>query len=81
VGYVAAVGPGVKHLKESEVGVPWLQDACGCCEHCTTGWETLSEEQHNTGYGVDGGYAEYVIADANYVGHLPDNPDFVASRS
>jgi propanol-preferring alcohol dehydrogenase len=79
VGYVAAVGPGVKHLKESDpVGVPWLHDACGCCEHCTTGWETLCEDQHNTGYGVDGGYAEYVLADANYVGRLPENPDFVA---
>lgn len=79
VGYVAAVGPGVKHLKEGDpVGVPWLHDACGCCEHCTTGWETLCEGQHNTGYGVDGGYAEYVLAAADYVGRLPDNPDFVS---
>lgn len=79
VGYVAAVGAGVTRLKEGDpVGVPWLHDACGCCEHCTTGWETLCEGQHNTGYGVDGGYAEYVLADADYVGRLPDNPDFVA---
>lgn len=79
VGYVAAVGPGVTRLKEGDpVGVPWLHDACGCCEHCTGGWETLCEGQHNTGYGVDGGYAEYVLADADYVGRLPDNPDFVS---
>jgi propanol-preferring alcohol dehydrogenase len=79
VGYVAKVGPGVKHLKEGDaVGVPWLHDACGCCEHCETGWETLCESQHNTGYGVDGGYAEYALAAANYVGRLPANPDFIS---
>ncbi len=79
VGYVAAVGPGVKHLKEGDpVGVPWLHDACGCCEHCTTGWETLCEGQHDTGYSCDGGYADYVIAAADYVGKLPDNPDFIS---
>jgi propanol-preferring alcohol dehydrogenase len=39
VGVVAAIGPGVRGLKEGDpVGVPWLHDACGCCEHCTTGW-------------------------------------------
>jgi propanol-preferring alcohol dehydrogenase len=79
VGRVAAIGAGVKGLKEGDpVGVPWLHDACGCCEHCTTGWETLCEGQHNTGYGVDGGYADYVLAAADYVGRLPENPDFVA---
>ncbi len=79
VGIVAALGAGVRGLKEGDpVGVPWLHDACGCCEHCTTGWETLCEEQHNTGYSCDGGYADYVIGSAAYVGRLPDNPDFVA---
>ncbi|PCD02151.1 alcohol dehydrogenase AdhP [Sphingomonas spermidinifaciens] len=77
VGRVAAIGPGVKGFRESDaVGVPWLHDACGCCEHCETGWETLCEAQHNTGYGVDGGYADYVIANAAYVGRLPDQVDF-----
>lgn len=79
VGYVAAAGREVTELKEGDaVGVPWLHDACGHCEHCGTGWETLCEKQHNTGYSVDGGYADYVVAPADYVGRLPDNPDFVA---
>ncbi len=77
VGEVAAVGPGVTHLKEGDrVGVPWLHTACGRCEHCVGGWETLCESQKNTGYSVNGGYAEYVAADANYVGRLPDGLDW-----
>ncbi|MDR8398526.1 MULTISPECIES: alcohol dehydrogenase AdhP [Paraburkholderia] len=72
VGYVAAVGEGVKHVKEGDrVGVPWLYTACGHCEHCLGGWETLCQEQQNTGYSVNGAYAEYVVADPNFVGHLP----------
>lgn len=78
VGYVAAVGEGVDYVKEGDaVGVPWLYSACGHCEHCITGWETLCESQQNGGYSVDGGYAEYVIADARYVGRLPANVNFV----
>ena len=72
VGYVAAVGAGVKNVREGDrVGVPWLHTACGCCEHCITGWETLCDSQQMTGYTVNGGYAEYVLADPGYVGHLP----------
>ncbi len=77
VGYVAAVGSGVKNVKEGDrVGVPWLHTACGHCEYCLDGWETLCTQQKNTGYSVDGGYAEYVLADPNYVGHLPDSVSF-----
>lgn len=77
VGFVAAVGRGVKHVKEGDrVGVPWLHTACGHCEHCITGWETLCGEQQMTGYTVNGGYAEYVLADPGYVGRLPDSLDF-----
>ncbi|MDR6412967.1 alcohol dehydrogenase AdhP [Paraburkholderia terricola] len=77
VGYVAAVGEGVTHVKEGDrVGVPWLYTACGHCEHCLGGWETLCHEQQNTGYSVNGAYAEYVLADPNYVGHLPSNVAF-----
>lgn len=78
VGHVVAVGSGVKHVREGDrVGVPWLYSACGHCRHCLGGWETLCEEQQNTGYSVNGSFAEYVIADPDYVGHLPDNVSFV----
>lgn len=78
VGYVVALGEGVDYLKEGDaVGVPWLYSACGHCEHCITGWETLCESQQNGGYSVDGGFAEYVLADARYVGHLPSNVNFI----
>ncbi|WP_244851586.1 alcohol dehydrogenase AdhP [Caballeronia sp. SL2Y3] len=77
VGYVAAAGADVTHVKEGDrVGVPWLYTACGYCEHCLSGWETLCHAQKNTGYSVNGGYAEYVLADPNYVGHLPKQVAF-----
>ena len=78
IGYVYALGKGVKNVKEGDiVGVPWLFSACGYCEFCYTGWETLCESQQNGGYSVDGGYAEYVIADARYVAHFPQNINFL----
>lgn len=77
-GHVVAVGQGVTHVKEGDrVGVPWLYSACGHCVHCLGGWETLCHEQQNTGYSVNGSFAEYVLADANYVGRLPDNVSFI----
>lgn len=78
-GIVAAMGPGVTGLKQGDaVGVAWLHDACRACEFCETGWETLCESQHNTGYSVNGGFAEYVIADAAFVARLPAGVDFAA---
>jgi len=78
VGHVAAVGAGVSHVKEGDrVGVPWLYTACGHCRHCLGGWETLCEKQQNTGYSVNGGFAEYVVADPDYVGLLPGKVSFV----
>jgi propanol-preferring alcohol dehydrogenase len=77
VGFVSAVGRDVRHVKEGDrVGVPWLYTACGHCKHCLGGWETLCTEQKNTGYSVNGGFAEYVLADPNYVGHIPEKVDF-----
>jgi propanol-preferring alcohol dehydrogenase len=78
VGVVAAVGAGVSNVKEGDpVGIAWLHDACGSCEYCVGGWETLCQSQHNSGYSVDGSFAEYAIGSAPYVGRLPANPDFV----
>lgn len=80
VGEVAALGAGVTGVREGDrVGVPWLYTACGHCEHCVGGWETLCESQQNTGYSVNGGFADYVVADPEYVGHLPDGLDFGAA--
>lgn len=78
-GIVAALGPGVTNLKVGDaVGVAWLHDACLACEYCETGWETLCEHQHNTGYSVNGGFAEYVVASAAFAAKLPANVDFAA---
>ena len=76
VGLVEAVGAGVDSVREGErVAVPWLGWACGACEYCASGWETLCLRQKNTGYSVDGGYAEYAVGEAAFVGHVPDAVD------
>ncbi|MFJ4772162.1 zinc-dependent alcohol dehydrogenase [Streptomyces uncialis] len=73
VGLVEALGDGVTHLAVGErVAVPWLGWACGRCEHCLSGWETLCERQINTGYGTDGGYAERMQAWADFARPVPD---------
>lgn len=78
-GIVAAVGEGVTQFKEGDhAGVAWLHDACGWCEYCRTGWDSLCPNQHNSGYAVNGSFAEYVIGSAPYVGRLPDKVDFAA---
>lgn len=77
VGFVAEVGAGVTSVKEGDrVGVPWLHSACGHCKHCVGGWETLCPDQSNTGYGVNGGFAEYASADPAFLGHLPKGLEF-----
>jgi propanol-preferring alcohol dehydrogenase len=77
VGYVAKAGKNVRRVKEGDrVGVPWLHTACGYCPHCRTGWETLCGSQQNTGYSVNGSFAEYGLADPDFVGRLPDALDF-----
>jgi propanol-preferring alcohol dehydrogenase len=76
-GVVAALGPGVTDFKEGDaVGIAWLHDACLKCEYCETGWETLCEHQHDTGYSCNGGFAEYVIANAAFTARLPQDVDF-----
>lgn len=77
IGYVVAFGTGVKNVAVGDiVGAPWLYSACGCCEFCITGWETLCEEQKNGGYSVNGGFAEYVVADSRYIAHFPKGINF-----
>ncbi|MFC4463669.1 alcohol dehydrogenase AdhP [Streptomyces xiangluensis] len=76
VGIVEALGEGVTHLAVGQrVAVPWLGWACGRCEHCLSGWETLCEKQQNTGYSVDGGYAEKMLAPADFAAVVPDGID------
>ena len=76
VGIVEQVGPGVTSpLVGDRVAMPWLGKACGTCEFCVDGWETLCEQQVNTGYGIDGSYAEYAVANAAYVAPVPDAVD------
>jgi propanol-preferring alcohol dehydrogenase len=76
IGIVSAVGPlADPDLVGTRVAVPWLGQACGRCDHCTSGWETLCLQQVNTGYGVDGCFAEQVLADGRYVVAVPDEID------
>lgn len=76
VGKVVEVGEGVTSIKVGDrVGIPWLYSACGECEYCLSGQETLCHDQLNGGYSVDGGYAEYCKAPAAYVAKIPDNVD------
>jgi propanol-preferring alcohol dehydrogenase len=57
------------------VAMPWLGYACGSCDYCVSGWETLCLQQQNTGYSIDGGFAEYVQAYGRYVVRVPDRVD------
>jgi propanol-preferring alcohol dehydrogenase len=76
VGIVVSVGDGVTEVELGDrVAVPWLGYACGTCDHCVSGWETLCTQQLNTGYSVDGGFAEYVRANARFVVPVPDGVD------
>jgi propanol-preferring alcohol dehydrogenase len=72
VGIVERLGAGV-HTPTvgTRVAIPWLGWACGECEWCVKGWETLCPHQQNTGYGRDGGYSDYVVAAARFVVPVP----------
>jgi alcohol dehydrogenase, propanol-preferring len=65
-------------LKEGDrVGIVWLHSACGHCGFCLSGWETLCLAQKNSGYSVNGSFAQYAVAQADYLGRIPNNLSFV----
>ncbi len=72
IGIVTAIGAGVSLIKEGDrVGVPWLYSACGHCEYCLSAWETVCAKAQFGGYTKNGGFAEYIVADPNYVARIP----------
>ncbi|MEB4613510.1 alcohol dehydrogenase AdhP [Leucobacter sp. M11] len=76
VGTVEAIGSDVVELAVGDlVGNAWLWSACGRCEFCRTGWETLCESQENGGYSVDGSFGEYMLVDARYAAKVPAGSD------
>ncbi len=80
IGRVVALGRGVKGVKEGDrVGVPWLFQACGLCDYCLTARETMCEAALYGGYSANGGFAEYCVAPAAYVAHIPEGLDPVAA--
>jgi propanol-preferring alcohol dehydrogenase len=73
VGHVVGTGPGVDGFAEGDrVGVPWLGWTDGSCSFCRRGQENLCDNALFTGYTIDGGYAQYAVADARYCFHLPE---------
>lgn len=76
VGYVERTGSGGEGLAPGQrIGVPWLGATCGHCAHCLDGHENLCDEARFTGYQIDGGYADYTVADHRYCFPLPDRYD------
>ena len=75
VGEVVSCGSGVSLTAGARLGVPWLGFTCGQCEFCRRDEENLCDRALFTGYQLDGGYAEYVLADARYCFELPETFD------
>jgi propanol-preferring alcohol dehydrogenase len=75
VGTVEACGDGVSIARGSRIGIPWLGATCGHCRYCLAGQENLCDEARFTGYQLDGGYADYVVADARFCLPLPEALD------
>jgi len=72
VGVVDALGPGVTRFSPGQqAGLPWLHYTCGACAACLAGKENLCEQARFTGYHVDGGYAEYVLAEQDFIYPIP----------
>ncbi|MFG3138882.1 alcohol dehydrogenase AdhP [Streptomyces sp. NPDC048211] len=76
IGIIEGTGDQVSHLAVGDrVAIPWLGEACGHCDQCVSGWETLCLAQQNSGYSVDGSHAEYALAHGTYVVPVPDGID------
>jgi len=77
VGEVAAIGPQVKGFKIGDrVGIPWLGHTCGTCPYCVNHQENLCDHPKFTGYQIDGGFADYTVADARYCFPLNSSLDW-----
>jgi propanol-preferring alcohol dehydrogenase len=75
-GVVVALGPGVENLAVGDkVGNAWFWSACGSCEYCRTGWETLCEKQRNGGYTVNGSFGTHMLVNAGYAARIPAGVD------
>ncbi len=80
VGRVVEAGPGVGDPVEGEVvGVAWIGEACGRCGYCSTGLENLCDDFRATGCHLDGGYAEYALAHADFVHRIPPSMDYASA--
>lgn len=81
IGHVDKAGPGETGFKQGDrVGVTWLYSSCGQCEFCRDGRENLCDSAQFTGYGRDGGFAEYTVVPASNVFTIPDGfPDIQAA--
>jgi len=80
VGEVVERGAGADRFAIGErVGVPWLGYTCGACRYCKRGQENLCDSARFTGYHIDGGYAEYTVADQRYCFSIPPEYDDVAA--
>lgn len=78
VGEIVKLGSEIHHLSLGDrVGIPWLYSACGQCDYCLEGKETLCMSQQNAGYSVDGSYAEFCLANGEYVVKIPDEVSYV----
>ena len=76
VGIVEEVAPDVTEVAVGDrVAMPWLGYACGTCDYCVSGWETLCLQQENMGYSIDGGFGEYAVAFGRYVVKVPESVD------
>ena len=80
VGRIEEIRGGVENFRAGDrVGIPWLGWTCGKCEYCLSGRENLCERARFTGYTIDGGYADFAVADARFAFRIPETFDDVSA--